>query len=257
MNPDSQKPATPETHTDFGFEEIPKTEKASRVARVFSSVAPHYNVMNDAMSFGLHRLWKRFTLSQTGLKPGQHALDVAAGTGDLTLGLLKQVGDTGTVIASDINPDMLAQARTRLCDAGYLKNIRFVEANAETLPFPAYSFHTATMGFGLRNVTDKKAALHSLFQVLKPAGKVLILEFSTCQSGWLSKLYDFYSFHCIPKLGHLIANDADSYQYLVESIRRHPDQETLKQWMEEAGFKRVRYFNLSGGIVALHVGYKY
>lgn len=259
MNSDFNENEKKSTHQkiDFGFQDIPKEEKTAKVAEIFSSVAPYYNLMNDAMSLGMHRLWKRFALAKTGLKPGQHALDVAAGTGDLTRGLLKQVGDNGLVIASDINPNMLAHAKTKLCDEGFLKTIRFVEADAEKLPFDENTFHVATMGFGLRNVTDKKAALASLFRVLKPGGKLLILEFSNCTHPILSKFYDFYSFHCIPKLGALIANDAPSYQYLVESIRRHPNQETLKQWMEEAGFKQVNYFNLSGGIVALHVGYKY
>ncbi len=244
-------------HTDFGYEEVPWEEKARRVAAVFSSVAGKYDVMNDLMSFGVHRLWKRFTINQTGLRAGQRALDVAGGTGDLAKELARQVGPAGKVVLSDINQDMLDVGRARLVDAGITGNVEFVLADAQDLPFEDDSFHCVTIAFGLRNVTDKAAALRSMFRVLKPAGKLLVLEFSKPVVPGLTTVYDQYSFKVLPFMGRMVAGDADSYRYLAESIRKHPDQETLKGMLEDAGFERCAYHNLSGGIVALHSGYKF
>jgi len=241
---------------DFGFEKVAIREKAERVRAVFESVAGKYDVMNDLMSFGVHRLWKRFTLSLTGLKPGQNALDVAGGTGDLALGLLRQVGKDGRVVLSDINPRMLEVGRDRLLDAGHVGNVQCLVADAERLPFGDNSFDCITIGFGLRNVTDKAAALHSMYRVLKPGGQLLVLEFSTPVAKGLKPLYDAYSFNVLPLLGRLVAEDSASYQYLAESIRMHPNQETLLEMLQSAGFAQARYHNLSGGIVALHRGYK-
>lgn len=241
---------------DFGFERIPKSEKANRVRSVFASVAGKYDLMNDLMSFGVHRLWKHFTLSLTGLRPGQHALDVAGGTGDLTVGLLRQVGKQGRVVLSDVNPSMLKRGRDRLLDLGFVSNVEFVVADAERLPFADNSFDCVTIGFGLRNVTDKPAALASMHRVLKPGGQLLVLEFSTPVAPGLKPIYDAYSFNVLPLLGRLVAGDADSYRYLAESIRMFPDQETLLEMLRSAGFGQARYHNLSGGIVAVHRGYK-
>jgi demethylmenaquinone methyltransferase/2-methoxy-6-polyprenyl-1,4-benzoquinol methylase len=243
--------------THFGYRQVPETEKSSLVAEVFQSVAPKYDVMNDVMSMGLHRLWKRFTIQQATVRPGQYVLDVAAGTGDLSKAFAKLVGPQGKVVMSDINEAMLSVGRDRLTDAGIMGNIEFVLADAECLPFPDNYFDCITIAFGLRNVTDKAAALRSMNRVLKPGGKLLILEFSHPSSPLLAKAYDFYSFHLIPKMGELVANDRASYQYLVESIRMHPDQAALKSMLQEAGFDDVDYHNLNGGIVALHKGFKY
>jgi len=242
--------------THFGYKQVDADKKAGLVADVFSSVANKYDVMNDVMSFGVHRLWKKIAMSHTGLKKGQRALDVAGGTGDLTVYMSKQVGPTGEVIISDINPDMLEQGRRRLIDQGLAGNIKFVEANAEELPFEENTFDCVTIAFGLRNVTDKDKALRSMYKVLKPGGRLLILEFSKPVLPGLGEVYDFYSFKLLPLMGKVIANDADSYQYLAESIRMHPDQATLKTMMESAGFERCTYHNMSGGIVALHKGFK-
>jgi len=242
--------------THFGFEQVPVDEKVKRVAGVFHSVADKYDVMNDLMSFGIHRLWKRFTLSQTGLKAGQRVLDLAGGTGDLAMRMAKMVGPSGEVVLSDINASMLSRGRQRLIDQGIAGNMRYVQANAECLPFPDDYFDCITIAFGLRNVTDKDAALASMLRVLKPGGRLLVLEFSKPVAPGLSPLYDTYSFKLLPMMGKLVANDADSYRYLAESIRMHPDQETLKEMMIKAGFDRVSYHNLTGGIVALHKGYK-
>jgi demethylmenaquinone methyltransferase/2-methoxy-6-polyprenyl-1,4-benzoquinol methylase len=241
--------------THFGFKQVDSDEKAGLVSDVFSSVASKYDVMNDVMSFGVHRLWKKIAMGHTGLKKGQRALDVAGGTGDLTVYLSKQVGSTGEVVISDINPDMLEQGRKRLIDKGIAGNITFVEANAEDLPFEENYFDCITIAFGLRNVTHKDKALASMFRVLKPGGRLLILEFSKPVSG-LDRIYDFYSFNILPAMGKLIANDADSYRYLAESIRMHPDQDTLKNMMEQAGFERCTFHNMTGGVVALHKGFK-
>jgi demethylmenaquinone methyltransferase/2-methoxy-6-polyprenyl-1,4-benzoquinol methylase len=247
---------TPDRPVDFGFEKVPRAQKAERVRAVFSSVAGKYDVMNDLMSFGAHRLWKRFTLSLTGLKAGQRALDVAGGTGDLAIGLARQVGKTGQVVLSDINPDMLAAGRDRLLDAGFAGNVECLLADAERLPCADDSFDCVTVGFGLRNVTDKAAALSSMYRVLKPGGQLLVLEFSKPVAPGLKPLYDAYSFSVLPRLGEWVAKDAASYRYLAESIRMHPDQETLLAMLNEAGFGQTRYHNLTGGIVAVHRGYK-
>jgi demethylmenaquinone methyltransferase/2-methoxy-6-polyprenyl-1,4-benzoquinol methylase len=241
---------------NFGFEQIPTGEKQARVREVFDSVADRYDVMNDLMSAGLHRIWKRFTLARTGLRPGQRALDVACGSGDLGQGMAHQVGPGGLVVLSDINAAMLAHGRDKLINGGVVSNVAYAQANAERLPFTDNSFHCVTIGFGLRNVTDKDAALAAMYQVLKPGGRLLVLEFSQLQVKALQPLYDLYSFKLLPRMGKAVANDADSYQYLAESIRMHPDQETLKEMMQQAGFERCRYFNLAGGIVALHQGFK-
>ena len=213
--------------------------------------------MNDLMSLGMHRLWKRFTINQAAVKPGQRILDVAAGTGDLSKAFAKLTGPTGSVVMTDINDAMLAVGRDRLMDEGVLGNIECIQADAENLPFDSLEFDLVTIAFGLRNVTDKLTALKSMHRVLKPGGKLLLLEFSKPQTLLLAKVYDLYSFNIIPKIGALVANDSASYQYLVESIRMHPDQETMKTMMEDAGFEYTTYFNLSGGIVALHQGYKF
>jgi len=247
---------SPPPKVDFGYEQVPPAQKADRVRGVFDSVAGKYDLMNDLMSGGMHRLWKRFTLSQTGLKPGQRALDVAGGTGDLALGLARQVGASGLVVLSDINWEMLSRGRDRLLDAGVTGNVDFALANAEQLPFADASFDCVTIGFGLRNVTDKPAALASMRRVLRPGGQLLVLEFSQPAAG-LKPFYDLYSFSVLPRLGQLIAGDADSYRYLAESIRMFPDQPTLAGMMRAAGFDDCRWHNLTGGVVALHRGYAY
>ena len=243
--------------TDFGYERVPWSEKQRRVRGVFDSVAENYDLMNDLMSGGAHRLWKEFTLSLTGLHTGQRALDVAGGTGDLTTGLAKQVGKPGIVILSDINGAMLDEGRDRLIDAGLVGNVACVLADAEKLPFADSQFDCVTIGFGLRNVTDKPAALRDMRRVLKPGGQLLVLEFSHPVLPFLKPLYDLYSFRVLPMLGKLIAKDEASYRYLAESIRMHPDQETLLGMLREAGLEDCRYHNLTGGIVAVHRGYRY
>ena len=242
---------------DFGYEKVTPAEKTARVRGVFDSVAGNYDLMNDLMSGGLHRLWKRFALAQTGLRPGQRALDVASGTGDLGAGLARQVGKDGLAILTDINREMLSRGRDRLIDRGIASNVAFVLANAEALPFADRSFDCVTIGFGLRNVTDKPAALVSMRRVLKPGGRLLVLEFSKPTLEFLRPAYDAYSFNVLPRLGGIVAGDAASYRYLAESIRMHPDQETLAKMMREAGFDEARWHNLAGGIVALHVGVVY
>jgi len=242
--------------TDFGYQQVPTAEKAARVRAVFDSVAGNYNLMNDLMSAGAHRLWKQFTLSQTGLRPGQQALDVAGGTGDLTAGMAKQVGANGLVVLNDINAAMLAVGRDALTDRGLVGNVRYSLANAEKLPFRDSMFDCVTIGFGLRNVTDKVSALRSMTRVLKPGGQLMVLEFSHPVVPGLKPLYDAYSFSVLPWLGKVVAKDEASYRYLAESIRRFPDQPTLLGMMQEAGLDNCRYHNLSGGIVALHRGYR-
>jgi demethylmenaquinone methyltransferase / 2-methoxy-6-polyprenyl-1,4-benzoquinol methylase len=240
---------------DFGYEQVPAADKARRVRGVFDSVADRYDLMNDLMSGGLHRYWKRFTLALTGLKPGQQALDVAGGTGDLAAGLARQVGERGHVVISDINASMLERGRARLTDLGVVRNVSYAIANAERLPFPDARFDCVTIGFGLRNVTDKAAALSAMRRVLKPGGQLLVLEFSRPTVPGLQPLYDAYSFRVLPLLGRLVARDEASYRYLAESIRMHPGQEELLQMMRAAGFDSCSCHNLSGGIVALHRGY--
>ena len=243
--------------THFGYKSVDEQEKASLVAEVFRSVAPKYDLMNDLMSLGMHRLWKKLTIQEAALRPGQCVLDVASGTGDLAKAFAKQVGATGKVVMTDINDAMLAVGRDRLIDAGVLGNIECVQADAEKLPFADNYFDCVTIAFGLRNVTNKDIALRSMYRVLKPGGKLLILEFSHPVQPLLGKIYDLYSFNVIPKLGELVTQDRDSYQYLVESIRMHPKQDVLKAMLEEAGFEDVSYHNMNGGIVALHKGFKY
>ena len=243
--------------TDFGFERVTPEDKTRRVRGVFDSVADRYDLMNDLMSAGTHRLWKRVTLAYANLRPGQRALDVAGGTGDLAAGLARQVGSQGLVVLSDINAAMLARGRDRLIDAGLADRISCVQANAERLPFAAGCFDCITIGFGLRNVTDKAAALRSMQRALRPGGQLLVLEFSHPSLPALRPLYDTYSFRVLPLLGRLVAGDEASYRYLAESIRMHPDQETLLGMMRAAGLEGCRYHNLSGGIVAIHRGYKY
>jgi demethylmenaquinone methyltransferase/2-methoxy-6-polyprenyl-1,4-benzoquinol methylase len=237
---------------DFGYEKVSPAEKTARVRGVFDSVADKYDLMNDLMSGGLHRLWKRFTLSQTGLRPGQSALDVASGTGDLGAGIARQVGPTGLAVLTDINREMLARGRDRLIDRGLASQVAYVIANAERLPFSDGSFDCVTIGFGLRNVTDKSAALASMRRVLRPGGRLLVLEFSKPRPE-IQRAYDAYSFHVLPRLGSIVADDEASYRYLAESIRMHPDQPTLAAMIREAGFDDCRWHNLAGGIVALHV----
>jgi demethylmenaquinone methyltransferase/2-methoxy-6-polyprenyl-1,4-benzoquinol methylase len=246
-----------EQATDFGFQRVAREEKAHRVRGVFDSVAGSYDLMNDLMSAGAHRLWKRFTLSLTNLRPGQRALDVAGGTGDLAAGLARQVGERGLVVLTDINAAMLERGRDRLIDRGLVGNIHYVQANAECLPFPDGTFDCITIGFGLRNVTDKRTALSSMHRALKPGGQLLVLEFSHPVAPGLAPLYDAYSFHVLPLLGKLVARDSASYRYLAESIRMHPNQEKLQAMMQAAGLEGCRYHNLSGGIVAVHRGYRY
>ncbi|EFE96775.1 bifunctional demethylmenaquinone methyltransferase/2-methoxy-6-polyprenyl-1,4-benzoquinol methylase UbiE [Serratia odorifera] len=243
--------------TDFGFRTVAREEKQAMVADVFHSVAAKYDVMNDLMSFGIHRVWKRFTIDCSGVRRGQRVLDLAGGTGDLAAKFSRMVGEQGQVVLADINESMLKMGREKLRDRGIVGNISYVQANAEALPFPDNYFDCITISFGLRNVTDKDKALRSMFRVLKPGGRLLVLEFSKPLLEPLSKAYDAYSFHVLPKIGELVVKDPDSYRYLAESIRMHPDQETLKGMMQTAGFENVSYFNLTGGIVALHRGFKF
>jgi demethylmenaquinone methyltransferase/2-methoxy-6-polyprenyl-1,4-benzoquinol methylase len=242
--------------THFGYKDVPKEEKQAMVADVFHSVAAKYDVMNDLMSFGVHRLWKRFTVDMSGVRPGNKVLDLAGGTGDLTKKFSKIVGPSGKVVLADINSSMLEVGRERLTNQGYVGNIEYVQANAQYLPFEDNTFDVITIAFGLRNVTDKDEALRSMFRVLKPGGRLLVLEFSQTKNPLLKKAYDLYSFTALPLMGKLVTNDSESYKYLAESIRMHPDQETLKGMMEDAGFNRVSYHNMTGGMVALHRGIK-
>lgn len=244
-------------NTHFGYQQVAVQEKAERVAEVFDSVANRYDLMNDLMSMGLHRLWKRFAISLTGVRQGERVLDLAGGTGDLARLLLPRVAPQGEVILADINAAMLEQGRARLLDQGYCQGLEFVQADAETLPFTDASFDCITIAFGLRNVTRKEQALADMYRVLKPGGRLLVLEFSRPNLPGLKPLYDLYSFQVLPTMGRLVAGDADSYRYLAESIRMHPDQETLREMMSQAGFERCEYFNLTGGIVAAHRGYRF
>ena len=253
---DSQKAPDQEPVTHFGYQNVPESKKADKVAEVFHSVAAKYDLMNDLMSAGVHRLWKRFTIELSGVRPGNRVLDIAGGTGDLTKQFSRLVGSNGEVVLADINASMLKVGRDRLLDLGVTGNVIFVQADAEKLPFPDNHFDVVTIAFGLRNVTHKEDALRSMLRVLKPGGRLLVLEFSKPSNALLSKAYDTYSFSLLPMMGKLITNDAESYRYLAESIRMHPDQETLKDMMASAGFERVSYHNMTGGIVALHRGIK-
>lgn len=243
--------------THFGYTSVPKGEKVHRVGQVFHNVAAKYDIMNDLMSLGIHRLWKRFTIELSGVRKGHCVLDLAGGTGDLTRQFAKRAGHEGQVVLADINDSMIHIGRDKLLDQGLVDNIRYTQANAETLPFADNSFDCISIGFGLRNVTDKDRALRSMTRALKPGGRLLVLEFSKPGNKLLNKLYDGYSFSILPALGKLLVNDSDSYRYLAESIRMHPDQETLKHMMENAGLDNVEYFNLNGGIVAVHRGFKF
>ncbi|GKW13921.1 MULTISPECIES: bifunctional demethylmenaquinone methyltransferase/2-methoxy-6-polyprenyl-1,4-benzoquinol methylase UbiE [Pectobacterium] len=246
-----------ENTADFGFRTVARDEKEVMVAEVFHSVAAKYDLMNDLMSFGIHRIWKRFTIECSGVRRNQRVLDLAGGTGDLTAKFSRMVGEGGEVILADINASMLKVGREKLRNKGIIDNINYVQANAEALPFPDDFFDCITISFGLRNVTDKNKALRSMYRVLKPGGRLLVLEFSKPIIKQLSTVYDAYSFHILPRIGEAVASDAGSYRYLAESIRMHPDQETLKGMMSDAGFDSVNYFNLTGGIVALHRGFKF
>ena len=247
---------TIQSTTHFGFETVNKEDKASRVRAVFDSVANKYDLMNDLMSFGIHRLWKRQVIEICGVRKGCKVLDLAAGTGDLSGRFSGLVGPDGLVVFSDINASMLEQGRARMLNEGHVGNVRYIQADAQHLPFPDDYFNCVTIGFGLRNVTDKQLALDAIYRVVKPGGRLLVLEFSKPTSKPLEAIYDLYSFNLLPKIGKLVTNDEESYRYLAESIRMHPDQETLKEMMETAGFERCEYFNLTGGIVAIHRGYK-
>lgn len=243
--------------THFGYQQVKVEEKAHRVAEVFHSVADRYDLMNDLMSLGVHRLWKRYAIQLSGVRAGQRVLDLAGGTGDLAARFARLVGEQGEVVLADINASMLHRGRERMLDRGVAGNIEFAQVDAERLPFPDNHFDLITIAFGLRNVTDKDAALRSMYRVLKPGGRVLVLEFSKPVLPVLGPAYDLYSFTALPLMGRLVTGDADSYRYLAESIRMHPDQATLKAMMRAAGFERVEYYNLSGGIVAVHRGYKF
>lgn len=242
---------------DFGFSEIAVEEKVKKVKGVFDSVASNYDIMNDVMSMGIHRFWKRHTIELSGIRPGNIVLDLAGGTGDLTKQFSKRVGKTGKVVLADINESMVRVGRDRLTDLGIIGNVDYVISNAEALNYADNTFDLVTIAFGLRNVTNKDQALAEIYRVLKPGGQLMVLEFSKVTQPLMAKSYDFYSFKILPKLGKMIANDEESYQYLAESIRMHPDQETLKSMMIDAGFDKAEYLNMSNGIVALHRGWKY
>ncbi len=270
ISSDSSRPATSENRNhgsnpalnprnntaNFGYREVAEGEKQSLVDEVFSSVAPRYDLMNDLMSFGLHRMWKRFAVACSGVRRDSSILDVAGGTGDITLALAKKIGPKGRIVLSDINESMLRLGQDRLIDQGFLGQVACVQTDAQQLAFAADSFDIVMVSFGLRNVTRIDKALASMHNVVRPCGRLVILEFSKPVNRSFNALYDAYSFKLIPRFGQLVAKDRESYQYLVESIRRHPDQETLADMMADAGFERIEYFNLSGGIVALHVGRK-
>ena len=257
MEKQTQENVDSQETTHFGFRTVAKNNKAEMVAEVFHSVAAKYDLMNDLMSFGIHRIWKRYAIDCSGVRRGQRVLDLAGGTGDLTAKFSRLVGEQGEVVLADINDSMLKMGREKLRNNGIVGNVSYVQANAEALPFPDNYFDCITISFGLRNVTEKERALRSMFRVLKPGGRLLVLEFSKPLIAPLSKAYDTYSFHILPRIGELVAQDAESYRYLAESIRMHPDQETLKGMMGDAGFENVTYSNLTGGIVALHRGFKF
>ena len=249
---DENRPDT----THFGFRDVPVGEKQKLVGEVFSSVAGNYDLMNDLMSLGIHRVWKRYFVATAQVKKGDRVLDLAGGTGDIAALLKDRVGDAGELVLGDINGAMLRVGRDRMTDRGNVRGFEYVQCNAETLPFPDGSFDLVTIAFGLRNVTDTDAALREMLRVLKVGGQARVLEFSEVKADWFKPIYDFHSFNILPKLGKLFANDADSYQYLAESIRKHPAQDALRAMMDAAGFARARYRNLSGGIVAIHDGWK-
>jgi demethylmenaquinone methyltransferase/2-methoxy-6-polyprenyl-1,4-benzoquinol methylase len=255
MNKPSEPDAAAEDLTHFGFRAVPKADKQRLVGEVFTSVARHYDRMNDLMSGGIHRLWKRYFVATSGVRRGDRVLDLAGGTGDIARLLRPRLGEQGQVVVGDINAAMLQVGRDRLIDQGLVRGVEFMQMNAEQLPFADAEFDLVTIAFGLRNVTDKPRALAEMHRVLRPGGRCLVLEFSEVRLPWLRPLYDFHSFQVLPRLGQLIAKDADSYRYLAESIRRHPAQDVLQAMMGEAGFVRCDHRNLSGGIVAIHSGY--
>ena len=242
--------------THFGFRDVAAKDKQKLVGEVFTSVARNYDLMNDLMSLGIHRAWKRYFVGTAQVKPGDRVLDLAGGTGDIAVLLKQRVGNEGSVILGDINAGMLSVGRDRLTNRGLVNGFDYVQCNAEALPFPDNSFDLVTISFGLRNVTDKDAALREMYRVLKVGGQARVLEFSEVTADWFKPIYDFHSFKVLPKLGQLFARDADSYRYLAESIRKHPPQDELKSMMEAAGLSRCHYRNLSGGIVAIHSGYR-
>lgn len=242
--------------THFGFKQVPAEEKVKLVRGVFDSVAHNYDIMNDLMSLGIHRIWKRIAIQLSNVRAGEKVLDLAGGTGDLTILFEQRVGKDGQVVLADINSEMLRTGRNRLIDKGLIANIKYAQVNAECLPFADNTFDCVCIGFGLRNVTDKDAALRSMYRVLKPGGRVIVLEFSHPTDKLTEKVYDFYSFNLLPKIGKVVAKDEDSYRYLAESIRMHPKQDELKAMMENAGLERCEYFNMTQGIVAVHRGYK-
>lgn len=248
---------TTENTTHFGFKTVDAKEKVKLVRGVFDSVASQYDIMNDLMSLGIHRIWKRVAIQLSNVRAGEKVLDLAGGTGDLTMLFEKRVGDKGEVVLADINAAMLRTGRDRLIDKGLAGNIRYAQVNAECLPFADNTFDCVCIAFGLRNVTDKDAALRSILRVLKPGGRLIVLEFSHPTDPVTEKVYDFYSFKLLPKIGAVVAKDEDSYRYLAESIRMHPKQDELKAMMEKAGFDRCEYFNMTQGIVAVHRGYKF
>ena len=248
---------TNDNTTHFGFRQVPKEEKVALVRGVFNSVASQYDIMNDLMSLGIHRIWKRIAVQLANIREGYRVLDLAGGTGDLTMLFEKRVGKHGQVVLADINSEMLRTGRDRLINKGLSGNIRYAQVNAECLPFADNSFDCVCIGFGLRNVTDKDAALRSMYRVLKPGGCAIVLEFSHPIDPITEKVYDFYSFKLLPKIGAVVAKDEESYRYLAESIRMHPKQDDLKNMMEAAGLERCEYFNLTQGIVAIHRGYKF
>lgn len=243
--------------THFGFKQVPVGEKADRVREVFDSVAGKYDIMNDLMSMGIHRVWKQYTIDLAAPRPGEKALDLAAGTGDLSIAMSRLVKDQGRVVMSDINAEMLGQGKQRLRNKGIVGNVEFKQIDAQEIPFEDNTFDIVTIAFGLRNVTDKDKALREMHRVLRPGGRLLVLEFSKPTVPGLGPIYDQYSFKLLPFMGRIVANDEESYRYLAESIRMHPDQDTLKGMIEDAGFGRVQYYNMTGGIVALHRGYKF
>jgi demethylmenaquinone methyltransferase/2-methoxy-6-polyprenyl-1,4-benzoquinol methylase len=246
-----------EQFTHFGFSDIPVAEKVRRVGRVFDTVASSYDLMNDLMSLGIHRIWKRYAVHKMRLRPGQMALDVAGGTGDLSrLMMQHRMHRQGRVVLCDINNAMLTHGRKRLTDEGFVEGVDWVQGNAEALPFPDNQFHLVSIGFGIRNVTHIDVALKEMVRVLRPGGQFLCLEFSQVALPFLQPVYDLYSFNVLPEIGHWVAKDRDAYQYLVESIRRFPNQETFRDMLTTAGLSQAHYYNLSAGIAAVHIGYK-
>lgn len=250
------RPSDDASTTHFGFRDVPVGEKQKLVGEVFSSVAGNYDLMNDLMSLGIHRVWKRYFVATAQVRPGDRVLDLAGGTGDIAALLRERVGEAGSLVLGDINGDMLRVGRDRMTDRGNVRGFEYVQCNAQALPFPDGSFDLVTIAFGLRNVTDKDAALREMHRVLRVGGQARVLEFSEVKADWFKPIYDFHSFQILPRLGKLFANDSDSYRYLAESIRKHPAQDTLKGMMDAAGFERCSYKNLSGGIVAIHTGYR-